>query len=338
MIQLKLPLSLANRLATHPTALAWLKTKFGFGKRASSIEKYAYVLADYTQFCEENLIDYIRATQDNILAYLEDLKGYSTKHTADAKPRRKLSNSTRRDHLSAIRLYYNFLVEKRIRDSFPITHDMYSPRNRYGNPRRGLIPVERKSVWIPNDEQWKVILDCLRGESLRNNLMIALTYECALRKNEVCTLRVHDIIGDTITLPAERTKTNCEGKVKFSARTRKLLDLYLKTRPDVMGSSSEALFLSESTQNRGQPISGSTWRKVVDRVAARAGLPRFTPHTLRHLSITHFANQGWNDDAVARFGRHRSQSSSGHYRHPSPQQLIVKVAHVLTGIAASGKS
>jgi integrase len=62
--------------------------------------------------------------------------------------------------------------------------------------------------WIPTDAQWRAILEVTAGESLRNRLMLALAYDAALRREELCLLRADDLdpAHRTITVRAETTR------------------------------------------------------------------------------------------------------------------------------------
>ena len=58
-------------------------------------------------------------------------------------------------------------------------------------------------------------------------------------------------------------------------------------------------------RNYGQPPTLWTWSKVVRAIALRAGLPRFSTHTLRHLCLTDLARAGWDIHEIAAFAGHR---------------------------------
>ncbi|WP_375434926.1 tyrosine-type recombinase/integrase [uncultured Hymenobacter sp.] len=328
MHQLTLPPGLSTALAAHPTIQQWLRKVLICDLCASTVEAYAYALQDYLRFCEPRKIDYIAATEADVLRYLANLKKRPIVEGAIVH-RVGLSSATRHKYWEALKMYYRHLVKAGIRDTLPLTQDEHTLLNRHGNPRRGVVQVERKLTWIPTHEEWHHFLNCMRGESLRNCLMLALSYECALRKNELCTLQVTDIVGTLLTLRAKKTKMKRDRRSQFSTRTRQLLDLYLKTRPHISGRGGETLFVSEATQNRGQPITDSAWRKVIDRVAERAELPRFTPHTIRRLSANHFADQGYSPERVSRHLGHFNKNSTGRYRQQMPEQLLVGFARVI---------
>ncbi|GLY08654.1 hypothetical protein Acsp01_90330 [Actinoplanes sp. NBRC 101535] len=50
-----------------------------------------------------------------------------------------------------------------------------------------------KLPWIPTEQQWLAILDVAAAEPIRNRVMLALAYDAALRREELCSLRTDDL-------------------------------------------------------------------------------------------------------------------------------------------------
>jgi integrase/recombinase XerD len=174
--------------------------------------------------------------------------------------------------------------------------------------RFALSPQRRRRgrlLWIPSDEQWRQILEAARVEPLRNRFMLALAYDAALRREELCLLRTDDLDPTfrTLRVRAETTKNRRERIVPYSAATGELLRLYLCERR-ALSVARGPLFLSVSRRNRAAAITPWTWSKVVRGVAARAGILRFSTHTLRHLCLTDLARAGWELHAIAKFAGH----------------------------------
>ena len=117
--------------------------------------------------------------------------------------------------------------------------------------------------------------------------MLALAYDAALRREELCSLRTDDLdpAHRTIRVRAETTKSRRERVVPYSAPTGMLLSEYLRQRA-ALSRARGPLFLSESRRNRADPLTLWTWSKVVRRTALAAGVPRFSTHTTRHLCLT----------------------------------------------------
>ena len=139
--------------------------------------------------------------------------------------------------------------------------------------------------------------------------MLALAYDAALRREELCTLHAGDIqpAHRLVRIRAETSKSGQDRIVPYSETSGILLAAYLAHRR-TLSRRRGALFLSESRRNYAQPITMWTWSKVVRRIADAAGLPRFTTHTLRHLCLSDLARAGWDLHEIARFAGHRNVS------------------------------
>jgi integrase len=184
-----------------------------------------------------------------------------------------------------------------------------------------------KLPWIPTETEWLALLAEFRGEPARNRLMLALAYDAALRREELCSFRTDDLDPGRrmLRVRAETTKTRLERMVPYSAPTGVLLADYLRHRA-TLSLARGPLLLSESRRNTAQPVTLWTWSKVVRRVASAAGLPRFSTHTTRHLCLTDLARMGWEIHAIATFAGHRHTDSTLKYIHLSGRDLADKLA------------
>jgi len=111
------------------------------------------------------------------------------------------------------------------------------------------------------------------GVPLRNRFMLALAYDAALRREELCLLRTDDVDPALrrLRVRAETTKSRRERVIPYSAATSELLRAYLQERHS-MTTARGPLFLSQSHRNLAAPITTWTWSKVIRGVAMRAGL------------------------------------------------------------------
>ena len=183
-----------------------------------------------------------------------------------------------------------------------------------------------KLPWIPGEAEWLQVLEVFRGEPVRNRVMLALAYDAALRREELCSLRTDDLdpAHRMIRVRAETTKSRRERVVPYSAPTGLLLAEYLRHR-SALSRARGPLFLSESRRNLAEPLTLWSWSKVVRRAALEAGVPRFSTHTTRHLCLTDLARMGWEVHAIATFAGHRSTDSTLRYIHLSGRDLAEKL-------------
>ncbi len=190
--------------------------------------------------------------------------------------------------------------------------------------------------WIPNDEQWQAVLRAARREPLRNRVMLAMSYDCALRREELCNLETDDIdpAHRTLRIRAENTKGRRERVVPYSEPTSELYARYLGRRRQ-MSRDRGKLFLSESHRNLGQPLTIWTWSKRIAELADRSGVEQFTTHTPRHLCLTDLARTNWDIHEIATFAGHRSIQTTLLYIHLSGRELAAKLANGMAEIHAS---
>ncbi|BBJ37356.1 hypothetical protein SSPO_000740 [Streptomyces antimycoticus] len=237
-----------------------------------------------------------------------------------------LANATIQQRLVPVRLFYDFLMEDGQRDSNPVGRGRYTPGRRRGGHERGLVPRLTKLPWIPTEQQWMDVLAVAAEEPIRNRVMLALAYDAALRREELCSLRTDDLdpAHRTLRVRAETTKNRLERVVPYSAPTGVLLSGYLAHRARISRARGP-LFLSESRRNHAQPLSLWTWSKVIRRIALAADVPRFSTHTTRHLCLTDLARMGWELHAIATFAGHRHTDSTLTYIHLSGRDLADKL-------------
>ena len=119
-----------------------------------------------------------------------------------------LANATLQQRLVPVRLFYDFLVEEGVRESNPVGRGRYTQRGRGAGHQRGLVARMTKLPWIPSDAQWSDILAVAAREPIRNRVMLALAYDAALRREELCSLRTSDLDAAhrTLRVRAETTK------------------------------------------------------------------------------------------------------------------------------------
>ncbi len=129
------------------------------------------------------------------------------------------------------------------------------------------------------------------------------------------------------------TKNRRERIVPYAVPTSELFGRYLCERRK-LSRERGALFLSESYRNKGKPISIWTWSKTIARVARQCNLPRFTPHTLRHLCLTDLARANWDIHEIATFAGHRNIQTTTLYIHLSGRDLAAKLARGMAEVHA----
>jgi site-specific recombinase XerD len=317
-------------LGRHERAAEWLRVWADLGRAPGTIDAYARGLAEYLRVCERDGVDPLAAGRAQVAAFVRELAARPSRRGANVvsiDSGTGLANATLQQRLVPVRLFYDYLVEEGVRESNPVGRGRYTPRGGFGGGRRGLVPRVTRLPWIPGEQQWLDILEVARRVPVRNRVMLALAYDAALRREELCLLQTGDLdpAHRTVRVRAETTKNRRERVVPYSAATGELLAGYLVHRSGISRARGP-LFLSESRRNYAQPLSLWTWSKVVRQIALDAGVPQFSTHTLRHLCLTDLARMGWEVHAIAAFAGHRHTDSTLTYIHLSGRDLAAKLS------------
>lgn len=323
------PLVAQNALARN-----WLQRQAYLQLAPNTVDAYGRCLNDYLNFCAAQNIQPEAVTRDLVALYVQDLAHRPNPKGAkilSIESGRGLSNSTMQQRITVLRLFCDSLIEQQLRQDNPVGRGHYVPGRAFGGLRdRGLLPHYHKLPWLPSDAEWQNLLHGLTEESLRNQVLLLLAYDGALRRQELITLEISDFdfAYRQIRIRAEHAKNGRERVVGYGKITSRLLERYLYHRR-ALASKSGPLFLSESHRNTASPLALVTWSKIVQRLAGRAGLPQFTTHTPRHLRLTHLARAHMDLHQIALYAGHASLQTTMIYIHASGIELTEAVSKSL---------
>jgi integrase/recombinase XerD len=323
-------------VSQHELARNWLQRQVHLQLAPNTVDAYGRCLNDYLGFCARHSIQPEAVTRDQVALYVQDLAHRPNPKGANIlsiEHGRGLSNATMQQRITVLRLFCDFLIEQQLRQDNPVGRGYYVPGKAFGGVRdRGLLPHYHKLPWIPSDLQWQHLLRRLPEEPLRNQVLLLLAYDGALRREELITLEIgdFDVAYRQIRIRAEHAKNGRERVVGYGQVTSRLLEAYLRHRR-ALSSKLGPLFLSESHRNLASPLALVTWSKIVQKVAQQAGLPQFTTHTPRHLRLTHMARAHMDLHQIALYAGHVSLQTSMLYIHLSGVELTEAVSRSLAG-------
>jgi len=247
-------------LLRHERAAQWLSVWTDLGRAARTIDAYARGLAEFLEVCERHGVDPVIASRADVAVFVRVLTSRPSRHGANVvsiDSGSGLANATLQQRLVPVRLFFDYLIEEGVRESNPVGRGRYTPGRRFGGAQRGLVPRVTKLPWVPSEAEWLALLAAFRDEPPRNRLMLALAYDAALRREELCALRTDDLdpAWRVLRVRAETTKNRRERTVPYSAPTGLLLADYLRYRTR-LSRARRPLFLSESRRNTAQPVGG----------------------------------------------------------------------------------
>jgi integrase/recombinase XerD len=314
-----------RHLDQTPQARAWIDFLRAIGRAPLTLEAYSAALERFLAFCAEHHLVPEQADLGDVVCYLQSMREAA------------LAQATVQQGLCVVRMWFEHLVCSGERETNPVPKGTYRRGATSGVTHtvsafasaargRGLLSRQQRFPWIPSDSDWLRFLQAASERSVRDRLMLALAYGGALRRQELVGLLISDIdpAHRLVTVRPEVAKLRRGRVVSYHGPTSRLLAEYLSRRRE-LSAHGGPLFLSESNRNRGGALSKWTWNDIVAEIAARAELPRFTPHTLRHLRLTHLAIKGLALHELDLYAGHRSLESTMVYLHLSGQHIDSRI-------------
>ena len=271
------------------------------------LRKFLEYLTKELNYSENTEISY-REDITNFLNYLEKkqlnykkIDGEIIRDYLKYLDEAKLKNSTIARRISALRTFYNYLLDKNIVDT-----NLF---NSIRNPK-----LEKK---LPNylsyEELAKILdnIDISTKVGLRNRLLVEMFYATGCRVSEMINIKVRDInkSNNSIRIMGKGKKMRI---VYFGEYARDYLDRYL---PLI---ATDYLF----TQESGDKLSIHDVEYIISDLVKNLALKtHVTPHTLRHTFATHLLNNGADIKTVQELLGHSSLNTTGIYTHVSNERI-----------------
>ncbi|SCG69988.1 tyrosine-type recombinase/integrase [Micromonospora coxensis] len=153
---------------------------------------------------------------------------------------------------------------------------------------------------------------------LRDRVLLELLYGTGVRVGEACGLDVADVDHGRRVVRV-LGKGGRERSVPYGVPAQRAIDDWLRHgRPALAGSDSGGALLLGAKGGRLNP---TTARRIVRGYVDDLGLPRVSPHGLRHSAATHLLEGGADLRAVQELLGHSSLGSTQIYTHVSVERL-----------------
>jgi integrase/recombinase XerD len=227
---------------------------------------------------------------------------------------------------SALRQFYGFLIDERLRQDDP-SPSLPKPRTRRPLPRL-LSHAEVEALLARAEEE--AAGD--RAEALRLLALLELLYGSGLRASELVSLPLSAVPRDAPFLMVTG-KGGQQRMVPVSTRARIVLSRWLAVRPD----GSKHLFPSRGASGH---LTRIRLFQLLRELAGRAGIApdKISPHVLRHAFATHLLEGGADLRVLQTLLGHADIATTQIYTHVDSARLValVNARHPLgKGLAAS---
>lgn len=158
------------RVSGNTHARDWLEFQAARGLAANTLDAYGRNLDAFLQFVESRNIALGSVARNTVGAYIRDITQLSVPRFSKKRQetRTTLANASLQQHLTVVRLFYDYLVEENVCLRNPLRPSVSGC---------GVIRRHERLPWIPTEDQWRTILEACQQETLRNRTMLAMSYE-----------------------------------------------------------------------------------------------------------------------------------------------------------------
>lgn len=254
----------------------------------NTLESYQRDILQYQEYLEEKKINYKEVNNENVLGYLDYLKGLDKKASTISR------------HLASIRLFYQYLLKNKIVKEDP-TKGIQSPK------------IEKKAPSVLSSQEVSLLLEQPNGEglkSIRDKAMLEVAYATGMKVTEIISLNVSDIdIESSLVTCKNENKQRIIplGKLSLSA----LKEYMTIARPNMIKDDNEtALFVNVN----GKRLTRQGFWKIIKFYKEQAHITKdITPHVLRHSFATHLLQNGADLKSIQTMLGHSDISSTQVY-------------------------
>ena len=270
----------------------------------NTLQSYKRDITQYESYINEENLQYLKVTKDDIKNYLENLKNIGKK------------TSTISRNLASIRSFYQYLVRtKKIKED--PTEGIQSPK------------VEKRVPSVLSSKEVELLLEQPKAvdlKGIRDKAMLEFAYATGMRVTEIINLNLEDVNLKEGYVSC--TNANKQRNIPLGAISINALKEYIKkARPYLIKSEDEkSLFVNIN----GKRLTRQGFWKIVKFYKEQAHIDKdITPHVLRHSFSTHLLQNGADLKAIQVMLGHSDISSTQVYMQFQDEGLknIYKKAH-----------
>ena len=276
------------------------------GKSEQTQKTYAALLGNFLDWAERNKIDDWKAVTLTVL--MDFLKHERERPVKDDDSGRKLSSESVYLQIAALRAFFAFAESEKFLPQ-DIAEHLSLPR-RWKRLPKSLSATEIELLLRPETPATPI--------SLCEQAVLELAYGSGLRLSELRNLRLEQLRLEAGFINVIG-KGNKERVVPVGRKAVAALEQYLASgRPKLVRPKTPATVFLNMRGRAFAPV--TLWLRIKKR-ARRAGLPKLTPHMLRHSFATHLLENGADLRVIQELLGHASISTTEVYTHVGGQRL-----------------
>lgn len=278
------------------------------GARANTLDAYARDLEDARAHVKGALGG---ASAETIEAYVAGLA------------KRGLSPATARRRISALRQFFHFLLQEKVRDDDP-TSRLDAPKRARALPKTLSVDEIEQLIAAAESARDKALIELLYGAGLRVSELVSLPLRAAPRPGQE-----HMIIEG---------KGGKERLVALGRPALAALEAHLAVRTGALPKNEAQRekaqrWLFPSSSAADGKLTRRRVAQILENASAKAGIDptRVSPHVLRHAFATHLVEGGADLRTVQTLLGHADIATTQIYTHVAEGRLrtLVETAHPL---------
>ena len=254
----------------------------------NTLQSYRRDVTQFENYINQNNMDYLTVTEEDIKKYLESLD----------KMNKKTSTISR--NLSSIRSYYQFLMRTK-----KVSED---PTEKISSPK-----IEKKAPSILSSQEIELLLEQPNNidlKGIRDKAMLEFAYATGMRVTEIISLNIDDVNLEEGYVTCKSTSK--QRSIPLGSLSLVALKEYIeKARPVIIkDDKTKSLFVNIN----GKRLTRQGFWKIVKYYKEQAHITKeITPHVLRHSFATHLLQNGADLKSIQTMLGHSDISSTQVY-------------------------
>lgn len=268
--------------------------------------EYIRIERNYSDLTEKNYLIDLEQFENYLIAHHLNYKNLTykeiSKYIAYLKENPKLKSASINRHLSSLRSFYTFLLNREV-----VTNNPFK-----------LVNGPKQEKKLPNYMKYSEFEEMLNtcGETplgIRNQALLELLLATGARIGELINIKISDIDFSNREIKV-LGKGNKERICYFNEHCHQALNNYINNSRNVLlkNKKSDQLFINHVGGN----LTDRGVRDILDKIIQKSSLKnKVTPHTFRHTFATMLLNEGCDLKSVQELLGHVNLSTTSIYTH-----------------------
>lgn len=268
--------------------------------------EYIRIERNYSDLTEKNYLIDLEQFENYLIAHHLNYKNLTykeiSKYIAYLKENPKLKSASINRHLSSLRSFYTFLLNREV-----VTNNPFK-----------LVNGPKQEKKLPNYMKYSEFEEMLNtcGETplgIRNQALLELLLATGARIGELINIKISDIDFSNREIKV-LGKGNKERICYFNEHCHQALNNYINNSRNVLlkNKKSDRLFINHVGGN----LTDRGVRDILDKIIQKSSLKnKVTPHTFRHTFATMLLNEGCDLKSVQELLGHVNLSTTSIYTH-----------------------